>query len=79
MARVLSSYEPNWARSLYQPDVLHVLETCDGVPRVLDHRGERIGIALCMAWVSGDRVFDFDDPSWRRCPLCVAAQHWSGP
>jgi hypothetical protein len=51
--RVLPVAHPSWFRGLVNPRYLHLLETEDGQPRMLDIRGHAVGVAVCHAWLTG--------------------------
>lgn len=60
-----------WARGYFRPELVHVMETCDGVPRAVDFREHgTLAVAVCRQPLGSDLVkVPRTDPD-ERCPLC---------
>ncbi len=66
-ALVHSSAPLLWCWGLVNPAVAHVVETEDGVPRVIATEAGPVRVAVCRAWLSDQ----FVDIPCEQCPLCT--------
>lgn len=64
--------ELTWTPDYSRPERVHLQETCDGQPRLLD-RGEQDGmvpVAVCRAWLANASV-KTNTAVGERCPACA--------
>jgi hypothetical protein len=61
----------HWLRGLVNPRTIHLQETRDGVPETLDLGGERAGIAICRAWLTGEPLDAAEQGRFARCSACL--------
>ncbi len=59
-----------WCWGLVNPTVAHVVETEDGVPRVIATDAGPVRVAVCRAWLS-DQFVDIPCEPGEQCPLCT--------
>lgn len=60
-----------WALELHRPNRLHMRETCDGVPRVIETDYGSVGLAACGEWLGTQLDVAPDPATLTKCPRCL--------